>query len=161
MTIDDLDVEDAVTSLVDRSMLTTVTGVGSTRFRLLETLRAWGEDWLFTNSDPEPFRNLHSDFYCELMKRCGTMFWTPRERDAWDALRESVAPLVRAPDRSSDCLARAGAACRARDIGCSKDRLLAAFVHAYQMRDRFTILDLALMVGVMPGSAAEIVETWA
>jgi glycerol-1-phosphate dehydrogenase [NAD(P)+] len=79
----------------------------------------------------------------------------------WDELRRSLAPLTRNPRIVRDCLARAGAAHRAADIGCSKDHLRAAFLHAHEMRSRFTVLDLARLTGVMPQAAAEIVDAWA
>jgi glycerol-1-phosphate dehydrogenase [NAD(P)+] len=80
--------------------------------------------------------------------------------DSWDRLREEVKPLVRPPGRIRDCLRQAGAAYRAEDIGCSKERLLHAFLHAHGMRSRFTCIDLARLVGVLPQAAAEIVEEW-
>ncbi len=80
--------------------------------------------------------------------------------DTWDRLREGVAPLLRGPATVRDCLARADAAHRAEDIGCDHERLLAAFLHAHEMRARLTVLDLARLLGIMPGSAREIVETW-
>jgi len=81
-------------------------------------------------------------------------------KNAWDRLREELQPLLRAPEEVRGCLQRARAAFRAEDIGCSRERLLAAFVHAHEMRPRFTILDLARLVGVMPDAAAQIVEEW-
>jgi glycerol dehydrogenase-like iron-containing ADH family enzyme len=60
-----------------------------------------------------------------------------------------------------DCLKRAGAAYRAEDIGCSRARLLRALLHAHGIRSRFTCIDLARLVGVLPEAAAEIVEEWA
>jgi hypothetical protein len=82
------------------------------------------------------------------------------EGDAWDALRQALAPLVRDPGTVRGCLERAGAACCARDIGCSKDRLLTALLHAHEMRSRFTVLDLARLAGILPAQADEIVEAW-
>jgi glycerol-1-phosphate dehydrogenase [NAD(P)+] len=83
------------------------------------------------------------------------------EGDSWDRLREEVKPLVRSPERIRDCLKRAGAAYRAEDIGCSRARLLRALLHAHGMRSRFTCIDLARLVGVLPEAAPEIVEEWA
>ncbi len=80
---------------------------------------------------------------------------------AWDGLREALAPRVRAPQTIHDCLSCAGAAHDAASIGCDRPRLLAALQHAHEMRGRFTILDLAHLVGVLPDRAVEIVETWA
>jgi len=78
--------------------------------------------------------------------------------DAWDRLREEVEPFLRPPERIRDCLRRAGAAYRAEDIGCSRERLLRAVLHLHEIRPRFTIIDLARLVGVLPQAAAEIVE---
>jgi glycerol-1-phosphate dehydrogenase [NAD(P)+] len=79
---------------------------------------------------------------------------------AWDGLRQDLAPLTRAPELVRDCLRSAGAAWRAEDIGCSRERLEQAFRHARQMRSRFTVLDLAHLAGVLPGAYGEIVEQW-
>lgn len=78
---------------------------------------------------------------------------------AWDALRARLAPLTRSPQSLRDCLARAGAACRAKDIGCDRERLLAALLHAHEIRSRVTILDLARMVGVLPDAAEDVLAT--
>jgi len=80
--------------------------------------------------------------------------------DAWDRLREEVKPYLRSPDQIRGCLQRAGAAYRAEDIGCSRERLLSAVLHAHEIRSRFTIIDLARLVGVLPQAAAEIVAQW-
>ncbi len=80
--------------------------------------------------------------------------------DSWDLLREEVKPFLRPPDQIRNCLQRAGAAFRAEDIGCSRERLLCAVRHAHEIRSRFTIIDLARLVGVLPQATAEIVEEW-
>ena len=82
------------------------------------------------------------------------------QRDAWDRLREEVKPFLRSPEQIHNCLKRAGAAFRAEDIGYSRERLERALLHAHEMRSRFTILDLARLVGVLPRAAAEIVREW-
>ena len=80
--------------------------------------------------------------------------------DSWDRLREEVKPFLRPPDQIRNCLKRAGAAFRAEDIGCSRERLLCAVLHAHEIRSRFTVIDLARLVGVLPQAAEEIVEEW-
>ena len=77
---------------------------------------------------------------------------------AWDRLREEVNPSLRSPDRIRTCLQEAGAAYRPEDIGCSRERLLQAVMHAHEIRSRFTVIDLARLVGLLPQTAAEIVE---
>lgn len=80
---------------------------------------------------------------------------------AWDDLRGVLAPMVRPPEAVRDCLRRADAAWRAEDIACPRPRLLAAVLHAHEIRSRFTVLDLAWLLGILPAAAAEIVEEWA
>jgi glycerol-1-phosphate dehydrogenase [NAD(P)+] len=78
----------------------------------------------------------------------------------WDALRADLSAMLRGPERIHACLAAAGAACSAEDIGCPRPRLLAAFAHAHEIRPRFTVLDLAHLTGILPTAAAEIAEQW-
>jgi glycerol-1-phosphate dehydrogenase [NAD(P)+] len=80
---------------------------------------------------------------------------------AWDDLRRELSTMVRPPEVIRDCLREAGAAYRAEDIGVTKDHLLACLLHANQMRARFTVLDLAYMLGILPEAGGEIVEKWA
>jgi glycerol-1-phosphate dehydrogenase [NAD(P)+] len=79
-------------------------------------------------------------------------------RGEWDRIRADLAPLTRTPETLQGCLSRAGAAARAADIGVSKEHLLGVLLHAHEIRSRFTILDLARLVGIMPKAAEEIVE---
>ena len=79
---------------------------------------------------------------------------------AWDSLREELSRMLRPPGEIRNGLVAAGAAAKAEDIRCDRGRLLAAFLHAHEMRPRFTVLDLANLLGLMPAAAREIVETW-
>ncbi|MBD3316668.1 MAG: iron-containing alcohol dehydrogenase [Chitinivibrionales bacterium] len=79
---------------------------------------------------------------------------------SWDTLRAEIKRFVLPPSKIRDCLSRAGAAFRAEDIGVSKDRLTQVLERAHQIRTRFTALDLARIVGILPGAAREIVEEW-
>lgn len=81
--------------------------------------------------------------------------------DTWDDIRRGLASMPQPPETLSNCLSRAGAAVRAEDIKCSRERLWEVFLHAHEIRSRFTILDLARLIGVMPAAADEIVQTWA
>ncbi len=80
-------------------------------------------------------------------------------RSKWDELRSSVKPLLRRPEKIKECLRRAGGAYLPEHIGCSKERLLGALLHAHEMRPRITILDLARMTGILPKAASEIIES--
>jgi glycerol-1-phosphate dehydrogenase [NAD(P)+] len=81
--------------------------------------------------------------------------------DTWDCLREDLQDYIRAPSMVSDTLKKAGAAYTAGDLGYSLDTLLAALLHAHEIRSRFTILDLARLAGILPRAASGIIEQWA
>jgi len=107
-----------------------------------------------------PLADIVERHYSDKIERLREARRVLRRGDAWDRMRERLAPMVRTPEAVHDCLRRAGAAGCAADIGCERERLLAAFLHAHEIRARFTILDLARLVGVMPGAGREIVERW-
>lgn len=80
--------------------------------------------------------------------------------NAWEKLKEPLAPMLHPPETLHTCLHRAGAATKAQDIGCSRDRLLDALLHAHEIRPRFTVLDLAHLMGIMPSVAENLVDGW-
>jgi glycerol-1-phosphate dehydrogenase [NAD(P)+] len=96
--------------------------------------------------------------YAQKVERLQKAVEVLTQGDAWDRLRSEVEPFLRSPQRIRDCLKRAGAAYRAEDIGCTSERLLHALLHAHEIRSRFTVIDLARLVGLFPDAAAEIVE---
>ncbi len=69
-------------------------------------------------------------------------------------------PLVRPPTQIKDCLRRAGAAHTCADIGCSPDRVRRAMLHMHEIRKRPTVVDLAWMLGILPGAVDDIIERW-
>lgn len=82
------------------------------------------------------------------------------KRGAWDQLRERLAPMLHSPETLQSCLSRADAAIKAQDIGCSRYRLLDALLHGHEIRPRFTVLDLAYLIGIMPSAADDLVDGW-
>jgi predicted ATPase len=75
--IDAIDVEDAVAALVSQSMVLTATGAGMTRYRLLETLRQFGEERLLDSGDAERIAARHTDWYAKYMQRAWQGLWGP------------------------------------------------------------------------------------
>jgi glycerol-1-phosphate dehydrogenase [NAD(P)+] len=67
---------------------------------------------------------------------------------------------VRSPGQIKNCLKTAGAAHTFVDIKCSRRRLLAAALHMHEIRKRPTIIDLAWILGILPGAADEIIDRW-
>ena len=81
----------------------------------------------------------------------------------WDNLRSSLSGSIRSPEKIKDCLERAGGAHRIQDIrsggrSLEVDQFKKFWKNAFQMRERFTILDLALIAGLMPGAMEEIIS---
>jgi glycerol-1-phosphate dehydrogenase [NAD(P)+] len=78
----------------------------------------------------------------------------------WGEFLAAARKQVRSPAQIKNCLKTAGAAHTFDDIGCSRERLLDAALHAHQIRKRPTIIDLAWILGILPGAAEEIIDRW-
>ncbi len=78
----------------------------------------------------------------------------------WEEIRAALAPLYRPPQVIKSVLQRAGAAHRLADIGVSRERFLDAVLHAHEVRERYTVLELARSAGVLPEAAGDVVDRW-
>jgi len=78
----------------------------------------------------------------------------------WQSFLARCRSKVRPPDQIKSCLRAAGAAHTISDIGCSRERLLAAALHMQEIRKRPTVIDLAWAVGILPVAAEEIIDNW-
>ncbi len=107
-----------------------------------------------------PLADVVSEQYAAKSDRLAAAGQRLAEGGTWDDLRGALAEMVRPPERIRDTLAAAGAATGAGDIACDRPRLRAAFRHAHEIRPRFTVLDLAHLLGILPAAAEEIVEQW-
>jgi glycerol-1-phosphate dehydrogenase [NAD(P)+] len=83
-----------------------------------------------------------------------------RKPQVWDRFRARVAAEIRRPATVHGWLKRAGGATSLRDIGCSRDRGRSAVVHMHEIRRRFTVVDLAWLVGVLPDAADALIDEW-
>ncbi len=87
------------------------------------------------------------------------------EADNWNKLRSLIKPQLIEASKLKNCLLQAGAAHRYSDIRNNDEsfkhsKFADVVIHANQMRDRFTILDLAVMLGVIPNQAEQLIEEW-
>ena len=78
----------------------------------------------------------------------------------WKIFLAACRRQIRAPEQIKNCLRTAGAAHRLADIGCSRERFLAAILHAHEIRKRPSIIDLAWILGILPDAAGQIVDQW-
>ena len=105
--IHELDIEDAILSLVERSMVIAEPGPDGTRYRLLETLRQFGENQILATAQLEDLRRVHSRWYADFADRAAAgakgpngVVWTWRLRAELDNYRAVVyGPDVRAARR--------------------------------------------------------------
>jgi predicted ATPase/class 3 adenylate cyclase len=92
--IDDLDVIDLVGSLVDKSMIVADRGAVGMRYRLLETLRQYGEDQLELRGETTVLRDRHAAHYADLIAELDLLVRGARQIEGsaritleWDNLR--------------------------------------------------------------------------
>jgi glycerol-1-phosphate dehydrogenase [NAD(P)+] len=76
----------------------------------------------------------------------------------WDRLRTDLASFLRPPEHIRDALASAGAATTAEDLGTTPEFLKTLLRNAHEIRSRFTVFDLAHLLGILPDQADGIVE---
>ncbi len=83
----------------------------------------------------------------------------------WRELQDKIRPGLLPPQKLKNCLSLANAAHRYCDImdngqPLQKEKFLNVVLNANQMRERFTILDLAIMLGILPGELEDLVAKW-
>src|SRR5262249_42564393 len=80
----DSDELNVLTCLVDKSMVVAESGAnGVERYRLLETLRQYGQERLAESGEADAIRDRHSAYYLDEAKRAHTEVAAPRRRDEW------------------------------------------------------------------------------
>ena len=77
--VDREDVIDLVTSLVSRSLVTADESGASTRFRLLETIREYGEERLAERGETEELLKAHARYFVDLCGRAAENFYGPAQ----------------------------------------------------------------------------------
>jgi len=80
--------------------------------------------------------------------------------NAWDHIRRKLLVKAKSPVRIAECLRKAGAARYLKDIDCGRERARQAVLHLHEIRNRFTVVDLAWMAGILPHAADEMIDEW-
>jgi glycerol-1-phosphate dehydrogenase [NAD(P)+] len=78
----------------------------------------------------------------------------------WEQLRNKLRPIVMSPLKTKDLLNRAGAADSIKALGLSRQRIEQALLHTHEIRSRFTVIDLAWLMGVLPAVFDDIIDTY-
>jgi non-specific serine/threonine protein kinase len=80
--LDALEVEEAIAALVARSMTLAQNTEDSVRYRLLETLRQFGEERLLASGDAPEVRRRHVRYFADFMTRAWSGLWST-DASAW------------------------------------------------------------------------------
>ena len=73
-----------LTDLVDRSLVVAERGGLETRYRLLETIREYGEERLVEHDETDALRDRHARYYADYARRCSEGLWGPEQLE-WGA----------------------------------------------------------------------------
>ncbi len=97
--VEDWDVRDALTGLVNKSMINTASGATTTtRYQLLETMRQYSRERLDQTGDADERRRAHAEYYAQLADDYGDAMLTGHDiqrkqsqiRFEWDNYRAAV-----------------------------------------------------------------------
>ncbi|MBD0419550.1 regulator [Streptomyces sp. TRM S81-3] len=75
------DVLDVLSALLAQSLLTREDTPAGVRYRMLDTVRAYGADWLAATGDAARLRRRHRDWYLGLATWCELEWFSPRQRE--------------------------------------------------------------------------------
>ncbi len=89
------DVLDVLGELLDQSVVVREDGAGGLRYRLLDTVREYGAEWLAATGDAERLHRRHRDWYLGLATWCELDWFSPRQAEV-AARVEAELPNVRA-----------------------------------------------------------------
>jgi glycerol-1-phosphate dehydrogenase [NAD(P)+] len=78
--------------------------------------------------------------------------------EKWQEIKNALKPMLIPAIAIKECLKAAGAAHKLSDIGCTKDYFCEIVAHSHQIRERYTVLDLALATGITKDAIGRIVE---
>ncbi len=83
----------------------------------------------------------------------------------WEMVKSQIEPGLIPAEKLKSCLASAGAAhcfwhLKDNETELHREKMVSVVNRANQMRERFTILDLAVMMGLIPGETEELVDKW-
>jgi glycerol-1-phosphate dehydrogenase [NAD(P)+] len=83
-----------------------------------------------------------------------------RTAGRWDRVRALIRDSAVPAARVKNCLRRANAAHTIVHIGCSRERFKAAVFHCHQIRERYTVIDLARATHILPAAVDEIIDEY-
>ncbi|RMF94454.1 MAG: sn-glycerol-1-phosphate dehydrogenase [Nitrospinota bacterium] len=79
-------------------------------------------------------------------------------RENWDTIWQELSPILVPAARIREILLAAGAPTTMRELGIGAEELRTAFLHAKDIRGRYTVLDFAHDLGVLEGLCEEVLS---
>nr|WP_186337900.1 MULTISPECIES: AAA family ATPase [Streptomyces] len=77
----DTDILDVLSELLAQSVIAREESTAGPRYRMLDTVRAYGADWLEATGDAARLRRRHRDWYLGLATWCELEWFSPRQRE--------------------------------------------------------------------------------
>jgi len=93
-------------------------------------------------------------------QRLGPIIEKVSQPEVWEQLRTRLRAAVQKPQTIQSWLKGAGAAVSTVDIGCSRERIRSAILHMHEIRTRFTVIDLAWLVGILPDETDRLIDEY-
>ncbi|MEV0978415.1 AAA family ATPase [Streptomyces sp. NPDC049915] len=87
------DVLDVLTELIAQSVVTREEMATGVRYRMLDTIRAYGADWLAATGDAERMRRRHRDWYMGLATWCELDWFSPRQAEVAERIEAELPNL--------------------------------------------------------------------
>ena len=78
----------------------------------------------------------------------------------WQELRDILSKATKSPEQIKTWLKQAGAATSIAQLRWPPKRVRAAAMHMHEIRSRCTVVDLAWLLGILPGAVDEIIDKW-
>ncbi|QIZ36542.1 LuxR C-terminal-related transcriptional regulator [Saccharopolyspora sp. ASAGF58] len=92
------DILDAVSGLVEKSVVSPVQGGTATRYRMLETIRQYGREQLAARGEETLLRRRHRDYYLAVAKQADAEWFGPQQRKWWQRFQSQNPNLWAALD---------------------------------------------------------------
>ncbi|MEU1075313.1 MULTISPECIES: AAA family ATPase [unclassified Streptomyces] len=94
---------DVLQDLLEHSLVVREDGPAGVRYRMLDTVREYGADWLAATGDAERLRRRHRDWYLGLATWCELDWFSPRQAEVAVRVEADLPNLRAAMDHSLDC----------------------------------------------------------
>ncbi|SDH31100.1 ATP-binding protein [Nonomuraea jiangxiensis] len=105
------EITDLVAGLVEKSILLIRSNHAGVRYKLIDTLAEYGEEWLDKLGQTEQIRQRHLDYYLSLAQRSEDawsgprqIYWFVRMRQEHDNVRVALEHALRTPGKSAQAL---------------------------------------------------------